>query len=93
MCRAPLWRVSSRTCTIAVDRRHDSVSGRHLEIVAIDDAGASVRVLGDNGLAIEAVRHEAGATVRWPWGAIAELAVPGGAPGACSLLLTRAWEA
>jgi pSer/pThr/pTyr-binding forkhead associated (FHA) protein len=70
----------SRTCTIAVDRRHDSVSGRHLEILAIDDAGASVRVLGDNGLAIEAVRHEAGATVRWPWGAIAELAVPGGAP-------------
>jgi hypothetical protein len=80
----------SRACTLSLDRRHESVSGRHLEIAALDEAGAAVRVLGDNGLAIEGVLHGAGATVHWPWGAIAELAP--GAEAACTLLLTRAWK-
>ena len=36
-----------------IDWTHDDVSGRHLEIVALDEAGASVVVHGDNGVDVD----------------------------------------
>ena len=47
----------SRHQTLVVDRRHEGVSGHHLDIVEIDPAGGCVVVVhGDNGVTIDGVR-------------------------------------
>ena len=40
----------SRNQALVIDWAHADVSGRHFEIVALDDDGVSVVVLGDNGV-------------------------------------------
>ena len=55
----------SRNQTLVVDRRHDAVSGHHLDVIALDEAGAEVVVHGDNGVSVDDTRHAAGARFRW----------------------------
>ena len=55
----------SRSQSLVVDRRHEGVSGHHLDIVELDEAGAQVLVHGDNGVLVDGVAHAAGARVRW----------------------------
>ena len=55
----------SRNQTLVVDRSHDAVSGHHLDVVALDAAGADVVVHGDNGVWVEGVRHAAGTRFHW----------------------------
>ena len=49
----------SRNQGLVIDWTHADVSGRHVEIVAIDDDGVSVVVHGDNGVTVDATRLRA----------------------------------
>lgn len=80
----------SRNQELVIDWAHDEVSARHIEIVAIDDAGASVIVHGDNGLTIEGKAHRSGAHFRWRPGETLLLGRVDGKSPACTLTLSRA---
>jgi len=78
----------SRKQTLVIDRRHEGVSGHHVDIVEIDAAGVRGVVHGDNGVRIDGVQHAAGASFAWTAGQTMELgASPPGEPG-CALTLT-----
>ena len=80
----------SRNQTLMVDRRHEGVSGHHLEITELDESGAQGVVHGDNGVLIEGVRYASGA--RFHWG-VGEAMVLGASPEdhpTCTMTLTRA---
>ena len=82
----------SRNQTLMVDRRHEGVSGHHLEITELDDSGAQVLVHGDNGVLIEGVHHASGAQFHWKVG---ETMVLGASPEdhpTCTMTLTRGGE-
>ena len=79
----------SRNQTFVIDWAHADVSGHHFDIVAIDEAGASVVVHGDNGVTVDGVAHAAGARFRWKLGETLTLGRGSGAP-ACTLTLSRA---
>ena len=55
----------SRNQSLAVDWSHAAVSGRHVEIVALDDAGATLVVHGDNGVLVDGEARPAGARFTW----------------------------
>ena len=78
----------SRNQALVIDGGHGEVSGRHLSIVALDDAGASVVVHGDNGVSVEGTTYPAGTQFRWKAGETLRLGRPGG-EGACTLTLAR----
>jgi hypothetical protein len=78
----------SRNQELVIDWTHDEVSARHIEIVAVDDAGASVIVYGDNGVTIEGNAYGSGAHFRWKPGETLLLGhVDGKSP--CTLTLSR----
>jgi len=79
----------SRNQTLVVDRRHDGVSGHHLDVVGLDDDGADLVVHGDNGISIDGVRHPAGAHCRWQVGATMVLGATADDQPACTLQLAR----
>ena len=58
----------SRNQQLVVDRVHGGVSGHHLDITEIDEAGAQVVVHGDNGVVVEGIVHAAGTRFRWKVG-------------------------
>lgn len=58
----------SRHQTLVVDRRHEGVSGHHLDITELDEAGVLVVVHGDNGVLVDGVAHATGARLRWKVG-------------------------
>jgi hypothetical protein len=80
----------SRHQTLVVDRSHDRVSGHHLDIVGLDEAGASVVVHGDNGVVVDGVRHPPGAALHWAAGRLLRLGDVDGEPGTCTLALSPA---
>jgi pSer/pThr/pTyr-binding forkhead associated (FHA) protein len=85
----PLSIGRSRQSALVIDRRHDAVSGHHLDVVSLDAEGADIVVVGDNGVLIGGQHHRPGARVRWPEGQPLVLgAGPAGAQ-ACTLLLRR----
>ena len=81
----------SRNQTLVIDRRHEGVSGHHLDIIDLDDDGAEVEVHGDNGVLLDGAHHGPGMRLHWRLGQTLVLgASPHDAP-ACQL--TRADEA
>jgi hypothetical protein len=80
----------SRNQTLVIDWAHADVSGHHFDIVAVDDAGASVVVHGDNGVTVDGVAHAAGARFRWKLGETLTLGRGSGPAPACTLTLSRA---
>jgi hypothetical protein len=58
----------SRGQGLAIDWAHEGVSGHHLDIVAIDEAGATVVVHGDNGVRLAGASYAPGARIRWKSG-------------------------
>jgi len=78
----------SRNQALVIDWAHADVSGRHLEIVALDAAGARVVVHGDNGVTIEGVSHGPAAEFHWKHGETLHLGGSGGA-APCELTLAR----
>ena len=87
--RLPLSVGRSRNQALVVDRGHDAVSGHHLDIVSVDDAGAEVRVHGDNGVWLDGVHHGAGSRLRWRAGQVMVLGASLDEGPACSLVLAR----
>jgi pSer/pThr/pTyr-binding forkhead associated (FHA) protein len=79
----------SRNQTLIVDWDHNEVSGRHLEIVALDDDGASVIVHGDNGVDVDGTHYAAGAQFRWLPGQAVQLGRAQAGSAACTLTLSR----
>ena len=79
----------SRNQTLVVDRRHEGVSGHHLEIVGLDESGAQVVVHGDNGVLIEGVLHSSGARIRWKTGETMVLGASADDHPTCTLTLAR----
>jgi hypothetical protein len=80
----------SRNQSLVVDWAHADVSGRHVEIVEMDRTGASVLVHGDNGVSVEGIFHETGATFRWKPGETLTMGGREGGSPPCSLTLGRA---
>jgi pSer/pThr/pTyr-binding forkhead associated (FHA) protein len=85
----PLSIGRSRQSALVIDRRHDGVSGHHLDVVALDAEGADIVVVGDNGVLIGGQHHRPGARVRWPVGQPLVLGAAAGEAHACTLLLRR----
>jgi hypothetical protein len=79
----------SRNQSLVIDRRHEGVSGHHLDITALDDDGAAVCVHGDNGVQVDGTAHAAGSRLHWRAGQTLRL---GGAVDEphCTLTLRRA---
>ena len=78
----------SRSQALVVDWAHAEVSGRHLEIVALDNAGATVVVHGDNGVSVEGAVHGPGTEFRWEPGQTLQLGQETAAAAACTLILS-----
>jgi pSer/pThr/pTyr-binding forkhead associated (FHA) protein len=81
----------SRNQALVIDRAHAEVSGRHFEIVAVDESGVTVVVHGDNGIRVDGTRYGAGAELRWKPGQTLHLGLGQGndQAGACALTLSR----
>jgi pSer/pThr/pTyr-binding forkhead associated (FHA) protein len=79
----------SRNQSLVIDRRHEGVSGHHLEITALDDEGAAVIVHGDNGVQIDGTRHAAGSRLRWHAGQTMRIGAAAD-EAHCTLTLQRA---
>jgi len=79
----------SRNQALVIDWAHADVSGRHFEIVALDDSGAQIVVHGDNGVSVDGATHGPGEEFRWKPGQTLVLG-SGGSESACVLTLTRA---
>lgn len=79
----------SRHQQLVVDRDHEAVSGHHLDIVELDDAGAQVVVHGDNGVIVEGVAYPPGARFRWKVGDTMVLGPPEQGERECTLTLAR----
>ena len=83
----------SRNQTLVVDRRHEGVSGHHLDIVEIDASGAEVVVHGDNGVLVGDVRHAAATHFRWQLGETMVLGASRADHPTCALTLGRQGQA
>ena len=80
----------SRNQSLVIDRRHEGVSGHHLDIVELGDDGAEVAVHGDNGAWLDGAHHGPGTRLHWRLGQTLALgASPQDAP---TCQLTRARE-
>ena len=79
----------SRNQSLVVDPAHADVSGRHVEIVAVEEAGVSVVVHGDNGVTVDGVAHPPGARFLWKRGETMLLGRADANAPACSVLLVR----
>jgi len=79
----------SRNQDLVVDWAHQGVSGHHLDITNVDDDGADVDVHGDNGVAVDGVRHASGQRFRWRVGERMTLGRPVDGEPACTLTLSR----
>jgi pSer/pThr/pTyr-binding forkhead associated (FHA) protein len=58
----------SRSQALVIDWAHEGVSGRHIDIVEIDEAGVTVVVHGDNGVTMAGASYQPGARFRWKAG-------------------------
>jgi hypothetical protein len=79
----------SRNQTLMVDRRHEAVSGHHLDIIELDASGVQVVIHGDNGVLVDGVAYPAGAHLYWEVGATMVLGEASSEHPACTLTLTR----
>jgi pSer/pThr/pTyr-binding forkhead associated (FHA) protein len=79
----------SRNQSLVIDGAHADVSGRHVEIVGLDDAGASVVVHGDNGVTVEGIAYGSGARFVWKRGETMVLGRGDASGPACTVALSR----
>jgi len=79
----------SRSQKLVIDWAHEGVSGHHIEITDIDDAGVTLVVRGENGVAIAGTSYAAGARVRWKPGESMSLGRSIGQEPECRLTLSR----
>lgn len=79
----------SRSQALVIDGAHAEVSGHHLDIVALDERGASVLVQGDNGVTRDGKAHGAGDRFHWRFGETLTLGSDADEATACTLMLSR----
>ena len=79
----------SRNQALVIDWTHAEVSGRHFEIVALDDSGAQIVVHGDNGVTVDGTLHGPGAQFKWKLGETLVLGGGAGQASSCTLTLSR----
>ncbi len=87
--RLPFTIGRSRDQAVTIDRSHPGVSGQHVTIDSLDDAGAHGIVHGENGIIVDGSTR--GPSERFAWQAGQTLVLGGSLPGepACTLTLTR----
>ena len=85
----PLTIGRSRNQSLVIGRAHELVSGHHVDIVDIDEAGAQVQVHGDNGVVVDGVAYAAGAHFVWKIGQTMLLGAAQQPGPHCSLSLSR----
>ncbi|MES2959018.1 MAG: FHA domain-containing protein [Pseudomonadota bacterium] len=85
----PLGIGRSRNQALVVDRHHAGVSGHHLEVLDLDEDGASVLVHGDNGVWLDGAHHGPGARLHWRAGQTLVLDASSADAPACQLTLAR----
>lgn len=69
-----IGRDQAQSCPVPWD--HKTVSGKHLQLLAIEEGGARMRMIGHNGGTLEGRRVDGGAEMLWPWGGTAALGAP-----------------
>ncbi len=79
----------SRSQALVIDWAHEDVSGHHVDIVEVDDAGAIVVVHGDNGVTVAGVTHPQGSQFRWQPGEKMCLGRTNGNEPECTLTLSQ----
>jgi len=79
----------SRNQALVIDWAHEDVSGHHVDIVELDEAGAKVAVHGDNGVTVAGVAHAPGAQFRWRPGETMVVGRAGDRQSECTLTLGR----
>lgn len=85
--RLPLAIGRSRSQALVIDRKHLGVSGHHLDIVALDAEGLTLKVHGDNGVLVDGQHHLAGSSLRWSPGQSLVLGNAADEADACMLQL------
>jgi pSer/pThr/pTyr-binding forkhead associated (FHA) protein len=85
----PLSIGRSRSQALVIDWAHESVSGRHVEITDIDEAGVNVVVHGDNGVTVAGIAYPLGSRFHWKAGESMTLGRRVGREAECSLTLSR----
>ena len=71
-----------------MDWAHEGVSGHHVDILNIDEAGAEVAVHGDNGVTVEGTTHPSGHRFRWRLNERMTLGRASGEEPECTLMLS-----
>ena len=79
----------SRNQSLVIDWTHADVSGRHFEIVALDESGAQIVVHGDNGVTVDGTSHGPGTQFKWKLGETLVLGGGAGQASLCTLTLSR----
>lgn len=79
----------SRSQALVIDWAHEGVSGHHIDIVEIDEAGVTVVVHGDNGVTVAGASYAPGARLRWKAGESMALGRIIGHEPECRLTLSR----
>lgn len=79
----------SRGQGLAVDWAHEGVSGHHIDIVAIDETGATVVIHGDNGVRLAGTSYPPGARIKWKTGEAIALGRVIGREPECELTLSQ----
>jgi len=80
----------SRNQALVIDWAHADVSGRHFEIVALDESGATIVVHGDNGVTVDGKAHGPGTQFKWTPGQTLLLGHDAAQESSCVLTLSRA---
>jgi hypothetical protein len=79
----------SRNQALVIDWAHADVSGRHFEIVALDESGVEVVVHGDNGVVVDGIAHGPGTQFKWTPGQTLILGSDAAQESSCTLTLSR----
>ena len=79
----------SRSQALVIDWAHEGVSGHHIDITDIDEAGVTVVVHGDNGVTVAGASYLPGARLRWNIGESMTLGRIIGREPECRLALSR----
>jgi len=79
----------SRGQGLAVDWAHEGVSGHHIDIVAIDETGATVVIHGDNGVRLAGASYPPGTRLKWKSGESIALGRVIGREPECELTLSQ----
>jgi hypothetical protein len=79
----------SRSQALVIDWAHEGVSGHHIDIGEIDEAGVTVVVYGDNGVTLAGTSYAPGARMHWKPGESMTLGRVVGHEPECRLTLAR----